>query len=173
MKKSIIFLLILSSIFTLGKFILDNKEDNPKKHNISTKENTSLEDNNKKDNTSNKDLQKSNTNKENKSDKIIIDSEGNEYLVAIDSTVKEVVISENLSDSDKYIKLDYEKIIPIVKDIENPKNLSIFDYINLYSEVSPHIDTNMSYSELLSIASNININDFKSSYYDLIDVKND
>lgn len=172
MKKSIIFILILSSIFTLGKFILDNKEDNPKKHNISTKENTSLEDN-KKENISNKDLQKSNTNKENKSDKIVVDNEGNEYLVAIDSTVKEVVISENLSDSNKYIKLDYEKIIPIVKDIENPKHLSIFDYINLYSEVSPHIDTNMSYSELLSIASNININDFKSSYYDLIDVKND
>lgn len=173
MKKSIIFLLILSSIFTLGKFTLDNKEDNPKKHNVLTKENTSLEYNNKKDNTSNKDLQKSNTNKENKTDKIIIDSEGKKYLVAIDSTVKEVVISENLSDSDKYIKLDYEKIIPIVKDIENPKNLSIFDYVNLYSEVSPHIDTNMSYSELLSIASNINIHDFKSSYYDLIDVKND
>ena len=89
------------------------------------------------------------------------------------NTIKEVIINENLSDSDKYIKVDYEKIIPIIKDIEDPKNLSLSQYINLYSKVSPHIDTNMSYSELLSIASNININDFKSSYSNLTKEKND
>lgn len=182
MKKSIIFILLLTSIFTLGRLILDNKvENNIKKNNISTKENSSSKEDdnkslnidNKKDNTSNKNLSKTNTNEENKIDKIVVNSGSNEYIVAVDYTIKEVIINENLSDSDKYIKVDYEKIIPIIKDIEDPKNLSISQYINLYSQVSPHIDTNMSYSELLSIASNININDFKSSYSNLTKEKND
>jgi len=180
MKKSIIFILLLTSIFTLGKFILDNKvENNIKKNNISTKENSSSKEDdnnllnidNKKDNNSNKSLSKTHTNQKNKTDKIIVSTASNEYIVDVDPTIKEVVINENLSDSDKYIKVDYEEIIPIIKDIKDPKNLSISQYINLYSKVSPHIDTNMSYSELLSIASNININDLKSSYSNLTEAK--
>ena len=51
-----------------------------------------------------------------------------------------------------------------VKDIKESTSLSIPQYINIYSKVYKHIDTNMTYRELLSLASNLNILDLKSEY---------
>lgn len=92
-------------------------------------------------------------------------------LIAVDSASKELIINENISDSNKYIKIDYEEILPVISDIEDYKNLSIPQYISLYNKISPHIDTNMSYSELLSLASSININDLKSNYNEFIKIQ--
>ena len=39
------------------------------------------------------------------------------------------------------------------------------------NKISPYIDTNMSYSELLSLASSININDLKSNYNEFIKIQ--
>ena len=92
-------------------------------------------------------------------------------LYQLTTIQKKIVINENLNTSDKYIKANYEKIIPIIKNIEDPKNLSISQYIDLYSKISPYLDTNMSYTELFSIVSNININNLKSNYYNLSKTK--
>ena len=110
-------------------------------------------------------------NKDESNENILVDVGDNEYLVAVDSTSKELVINENISDSNKYIKIDYKEILPVISNIEDYKNLSIPQYISLYNKVSPHIDTNMSYSELLSLASSININDLKSNYNEFIKIQ--
>ena len=95
---------------------------------------------------------------------ILINAGENEYIVVVDETNKEITISENIYNSDKYIKLDYEEVLPIIKDIQEPTSLSIPQYINIYSKIYKHIDTNMTYSELLSLSSNLNIIDLKSEY---------
>ena len=64
-----------------------------------------------------------------------------------------------------------EEILPVISDIQDYNNLSIPQYISLYNKISPHIDTNMSYSELLSLASSININDLKSNYNEFIKIQ--
>ena len=110
-------------------------------------------------------------NNDESSENILVDVGDNEYLVAVDSASKELIINENISDSNKYIKIDYEEILPVISDIEDYKNLSIPQYISLYNKISPHIDTNMSYSELLSLASSININDLKSNYNEFIKIQ--
>ncbi|WP_296644638.1 hypothetical protein, partial [Romboutsia sp. 13368] len=65
----------------------------------------------------------------------------------------------------------YKEILPVVKNIDDPKNMSIPEYISLYKEISPYISTNMSYSELLSLASSIDINDLKSNYSEFIKIQ--
>lgn len=177
MKKIITFIIILGCILPLGKSLLDSQleSNNDKdKTSISKNSSSSKEDDSTLLDIYNKEKKESDStsseidNNENKeSNSILVNAGYNEYVVAVDYNTKEVIINENLHDSDKYIKVDYEKILPVLKNIDDPKNLSISQYINLYNKVSPHIDTNMSYSELLSIASNININDLKSSYNNL------
>lgn len=177
MKKIITFIIILGCILPLGKSILDSQlESNNGKNKTSISKNSSsskeddstlLDIYNKEKKESDSTSSEIDNNKNKKSDSILVNDGYNEYVVAVDYNTKEVIINENLHDSDKCIKVDYEKILPVLKNIDDPKNLSISQYINLYNKVSPHIDTNMSYSELLSIASNININDLKSSYNNL------
>ena len=180
MKKFICYILILICIFTFGKYILNNQFNNTyekdktsidKDYSSSKEKNeteTNIDNKEESDNTLS-DLENSNKNKE--YNNILVTSGENEYIVAFDQNTEEVVINENLSDSDKYIKLDYKEILPVLKNIDDPKSLSISEYINLYKEISPYISTNMSSSELLSLASSIDINDLKSSYNKFIKIQ--
>ena len=173
MKKFITFIVILGCIFPLGKLILNTIPDNySKKQELSineTKSQPSSPRENENSSTHIDDFIDTNNNESNES--MLVDVGDNEYLVALDSNSKELVINENISDSDKYIKVNYKEIIPVISDIKDYKNLSISQYISLYNKFSPYIDTNMSYSELLSLASSININDLKSNYSEFIKIQ--
>lgn len=173
MKKFITFIVILGCIFPLGKLILNTIPDNySKKQELSineTKSQPSSPRENENSSTHIDDFIDTNNNESNES--MLVDVGDNEYLVALDSNSKELVISENIYDSDKYIKVNYKEILPVISDIKDYKNLSISQYINLYNKISPYIDTNMSYSELLSLASSININDLKSNYSEFIKIQ--
>lgn len=173
MKKFITFIVILVCIFPLGKLILGTIPDNySKKQELSinkTESQPSSPKENENLSTHTDDFIDTNNNESNES--MLVDVGDNEYLVAVDSNSKEVVINENISDSDKYIKVNYKEILPVISDIKDYKNLSISQYISLYNKISPYIDTNMSYSELLSLASSININDLKSNYSEFIKIQ--
>ena len=68
-------------------------------------------------------------------------------------------------------KLQFTKMIhtaDLIRHKRDYKDLSIPQYISLYNKFSSHMDTNMSYGELLSLVSNININDLKSNYSELM-----
>ena len=166
MKRLLSIIIILGSIFSLGKFIL---ESNIERDNMSINQGSSFEKENKSLSSNNEDSQYNNSLLEanytdNKIEGILVNSGENEYIVAVDEIKKEIIINENIYNSDKYIKVDYEEVLPIKKDIKEPTSLSIPQYINIYSKVYKHIDTNMTYRELLSLASNLNILDLKSEY---------
>ena len=169
MKKLLSLIIILGGIFTLGNFILDNKiENNIEKDNTSINQyspqndDTYLNSNNEDYKDNNSSLDTNDTS--NKMESILLSAGETEYIVAVDETNKEVTINENIYNSDKYIRVNYEEVLPIIKDIKEPTSLSIPQYINIYSKVYKHIDTNMTYRELLSLASNLNILDLKSEY---------
>ena len=147
MKKFIAFIVILVCLFPLKNFLLNTTSD---EYNTSKKED------------SNKTNPQTFSSKENES--LLVDIGEKEYIVSVDSNSKEVVINENIYDSDKYIKINYEELVPMLDDVKDYKDLSIPEYISLYNKFSSHMDTNMSYGELLSLVSNININDLKSNY---------
>ena len=147
MKKFIAFIVILVCLFPLKNFLLNTTSD---------EYNTNKKEDSKKTNP------QTFSSKENES--ILVDIGEKEYIVSVDSNSKEVVINENIYDSDKYIKINYEELVPILDDVKDYKDLSIPEYISLYNKFSSHMDTNMSYGELLSLVSNININDLKSNY---------
>ena len=147
MKKFIAFIVILVCLFPLKNFLLNT---------------TSYEYNTNKKEDSKKTNPQTFSSKENES--LLVDIGEKEYIVSVDSNSKEVVINENIYDSDKYIKINYEELVPMLDDVKDYKDLSIPEYISLYNKFSSHMDTNMSYGELLSLVSNININDLKSNY---------
>lgn len=173
MKKFITFIVILVCIFPLGKLILGTIPDNYNKKQELSINKTESQPSSPKENenlsTHIDDFIDTNNNESNES--MLVDVGDNEYLVALDSNSKELIISENIYDSDKYIKVNYKEILPVISDIKDYKNLSISQYISLYNKISPYIDTNMSYSELLSLASSININDLKSNYSEFIKIQ--
>ena len=173
MKKFIAFIVILVCIFPIGKVLLNTIPNNHNKNQESSinKINSQPSSSKENENSSTPTDNFVDINKDESNENILVDVGDNEYLVAVDSTSKELIINENISDSNKYIKIDYEEILPVINDIEDYKNLSIPQYISLYNKVSPHIDTNMSYSELLSLASSININDLKSNYSEFIKIQ--
>ena len=173
MKKFIAFIVILVCIFPIGKILLNTIPNNHNKNQESSIDKTNPQPSSSKENK-NESTPTDNfvdINKDESNENILVDVGDNEYLVAVDSASKELVINENISDSNKYIKIDFDEILPVISDIEDYKNLSIPQYISLYNKVSPHIDTNMSYSELLSLASSININDLKSNYSEFIKIQ--
>ena len=173
MKKFIAFIVILVCIFPIGKILLNTIPNNHNKNQESSIDKTNPQPSSSKENK-NESTPTDNfvdINKDESNENILVDVGDNEYLVAVDSASKELVINENISDSNKYIKIDYKEILPVISDIEDYKNLSIPQYISLYNKISPHIDTNMSYSELLSLASSININDLKSNYSEFIKIQ--
>ena len=173
MKKFIAFIVILVCIFPIGKILLNTIPNNHNKNQESSIDKTNPQPSSSKENK-NESTPTDNfvdINNDECNENILVDVGDNEYLVAVDSASKELVINENISDSNKYIKIDYEEILPVISDIEDYKNLSIPQYISLYNKISPHIDTNMSYSELLSLASSININDLKSNYSEFIKIQ--
>lgn len=151
MKKFIAFIVILVCLFPLKNFLLNTTSD---------EYNTNKKEDSKKTNP------QTFSSKENES--ILVDIGEKEYIVSVDSNSKEVVINENIYDSDKYIKINYEELVPMLDDVKDYKDLSIPEYISLYNKFSSHMDTNMSYGELLSLVSNININDLKSNYSELM-----
>ena len=173
MKKFIAFIVILVCIFPIGKILLNTIPNNHNKNQESSinKINSQPSSSKENENSSTPTDNFVDINKDECNENILVDVGDNEYLVAVDSASKELIINENISDSNKYIKIDYEEILPVISDIEDYKNLSIPQYISLYNKVSPHIDTNMSYSELLSLASSININDLKSNYSEFIKIQ--
>lgn len=173
MKKFIAFIVILVCIFPIGKFLLNTIHSNHNKNQESSinKINSQPSSSKETENSSTPTDSFVDINKDESNENILVDVGDNEYLVAVDSTSKELVINENISDSNKYIKIDYKEILPVISDIQDYKNLSIPQYISLYNKISPHIDTNMSYSELLSLASSININDLKSNYSEFIKIQ--
>lgn len=173
MKKFIAFTVILMCIFSLGKFLLNTIPNNYNKNQESSINKTDQQSSSSKENkNSSKHTDNfTNVNNDESNESILVDVGDNEYLVAVDSDSKEVVINENISDSNKYIKVDFDEILPVINDIKDYKNLSIPQYISLYNKISPYIDTNMSYSELLSLASSININDLKSNYNEFIKIQ--
>ena len=173
MKKFIAFIVILVCIFPIGKFLLNTIHSNHNKNQESSinKINSQPSSSKENENSSTPTDNFVDINKDESSENILVDVGDNEYLVAVDSASKELIINENISDSNKYIKIDYEEILPVISDIEDHKNLSIPQYISLYNKISPHIDTNMSYNELLSLASSININDLKSNYNEFIKIQ--
>lgn len=173
MKKFIAFIVILVCIFPIGKILLNTIPNNHNKNQESSIDKTNPQPSSSKENK-NESTPTDNfvdINKDECNENILVDVGDNEYLVAVDSASKELIINENISDSNKYIKIDYKEILPVISNIEDYKNLSIPQYISLYNKVSPHIDTNMSYSELLSLASSININDLKSNYSEFIKIQ--
>ncbi len=173
MKKFIAFIVILVCIFPIGKILLNTIPNNHNKNQESSIDKTNPQPSSSKENK-NESTPTDNfvdINKDESNENILVDVGDNEYLVAVDSASKELIINENISDSNKYIKIDYKEILPVISDIEDYKNLSIPQYISLYNKISPHIDTNMSYSELLSLASSININDLKSNYSEFIKIQ--
>ena len=173
MKKFIAFIVILVCIFPIGKILLNTIPNNHNKNQESSIDKTNPQPSSSKENK-NESTPTDNfvdINKDECNENILVDVGDNEYLVAVDSASKELVINENISDSNKYIKIDYKEILPVISDIQDYKNLSIPQYISLYNKISPHIDTNMSYSELLSLASSININDLKSNYSEFIKIQ--
>ena len=173
MKKFIAFIVILVCIFPIGKILLNTIPNNHNKNQESSIDKTNPQPSSSKENK-NESTPTDNfvdINKDECNENILVDVGDNEYLVAVDSASKELIINENISDSNKYIKIDFDEILPVISDIEDYKNLSIPQYISLYNKVSPHIDTNMSYSELLSLASSININDLKSNYNEFIKIQ--
>lgn len=151
MKKFIAFIVILVCLFPLKNFLLNTTSD---------EYNTNKKEDSKKTNP------QTFSSKENES--LLVDIGEKEYIVSVDSNSKEVVINENIYDSDKYIKINYEELVPMLDDVKDYKDLSIPEYISLYNKFSSHMDTNMSYGELLSLVSNININDLKSNYSELV-----
>ena len=173
MKKFIAFIVILVCIFPIGKFLLNTIPNNHNKNQESSIDKTNPQPSSSKENENSSTPTDKfvDINNDESSENILVDVGDNEYLVAVDSASKELIINENISDSNKYIKIDYEEILPVISDIEDYKNLSIPQYISLYNKISPHIDTNMSYSELLSLASSININDLKSNYNEFIKIQ--
>ena len=173
MKKFIAFIVILVCIFPIGKILLNTIPNNHNKNQESSinKINPQPSSSKENENSSTPTDNFVDINKDECNENILVDVGDNEYLVAVDSASKELVINENISDSNKYIKIDYKEILPVISDIEDYKNLSIPQYISLYNKISPHIDTNMSYSELLSLASSININDLKSNYNEFIKIQ--
>lgn len=173
MKKFIAFIVILVCIFPIGKILLNTIPNNHNKNQQSSinKANQQPSPSKETENSSTPTDSFVDIDNDESNENILVDVGDNEYLVAVDSTSKELIINENISDSNKYIKIDYEEILPVISDIQDYKNLSIPQYISLYNKVSPHIDTNMSYSELLSLASSININDLKSNYSEFIKIK--
>lgn len=173
MKKFIAFIVILVCIFPIGKFLLNTIHSNHNKNQESSinKINSQPSSSKETENSSTPTDSFVDIDNDESSENILVDVGDNEYLVAVDSTSKELVINENISDSNKYIKVDFDEILPVISDIEDYKNLSIPQYISLYNKISPHIDTNMSYSELLSLASSININDLKSNYSEFIKIQ--
>lgn len=173
MKKFIAFIVILVCIFPIGKILLNTIPNNHNKNQESSINKTNPQPSSSKENENSSTPTDNfvDINKDESNENILVDVGDNEYLVAVDSASKELVINENISDSNKYIKIDYKEILPVISDIQDYKNLSIPQYISLYNKVSPHIDTNMSYSELLSLASSININDLKSNYSEFIKIQ--
>lgn len=173
MKKFIAFIVILVCIFPIGKILLNTIPNNHNKNQESSinKINSQPSSSKETENSSTPTDNFVDINKDESNENILVDVGDNEYLVAVDSASKELVINENISDSNKYIKIDYKEILPVISDIQDYKNLSIPQYISLYNKISPHIDTNMSYSELLSLASSININDLKSNYSEFIKIQ--
>lgn len=153
MKKFISFIVILVCLFPLKNFLLST---------TSNEYNTNKKEDSKKTNP------QTFSSKENES--LLVDIGEKEYIVSVDSNSKEVVINENIYDSDKYIKINYEELVPMLDDVKDYKDLSIPEYISLYNKFSSHMDTNMSYGELLSLVSNININDLKSNYSELVKI---
>ena len=173
MKKFIAFIVILVCIFPIGKILLNTIPNNHNKNQESSinKINSQPSSSKETENSSTPTDNFVDVNNDESSENILVDVGDNEYIVAVDSASKELIINENISDSNKYIKIDYEEILPVINDIQDYKNLSIPQYISLYNKISPHIDTNMSYSELLSLASSININDLKSNYSEFIKIQ--
>ena len=173
MKKFIAFIVILVCIFPIGKILLNTIPNNHNKNQESSINKTNPQPSSSKENENSSTPTDNfvDINKDESNENILVDVGDNEYLVAVDSASKELIINENISDSNKYIKIDYKEILPVISDIEDYKNLSIPQYISLYNKISPHIDTNMSYSELLSLASSININDLKSNYSEFIKIQ--
>ena len=173
MKKFITFIVILVCIFPIGKILLNTIPNNHNKNQESSIDKTNPQPSSSKENENSSTPTDNfvDINKDESNENILVDVGDNEYLVAVDSASKELIINENISDSNKYIKIDYEEILPVISDIQDYKNLSIPQYISLYNKISPHIDTNMSYSELLSLASSININDLKSNYNEFIKIQ--
>lgn len=173
MKKFIAFIVILVCIFPIGKILLNTIPNNHNKNQESSINKTNPQPSSSKENENSSTPTDNfvDINKDESNENILVDVGDNEYLVAVDSASKELVINENISDSNKYIKIDYKEILPVISDIQDYKNLSIPQYISLYNKISPHIDTNMSYSELLSLASSININDLKSNYSEFIKIQ--
>lgn len=173
MKKFIAFIVILVCIFPIGKILLNTIPNNHNKNQESSINKTNPQPSSSKENENSSTPTDNfvDINKDESNENILVDVGDNEYLVAVDSASKELVINENISDSNKYIKIDFDEILPVISDIQDYKNLSIPQYISLYNKVSPHIDTNMSYSELLSLASSININDLKSNYSEFIKIQ--
>lgn len=173
MKKFIAFIVILVCIFPIGKILLNTIPNNHNKNQESSinKINSQPSSSKETENSSTPTDNFVDINKDESNENILVDVGDNEYLVAVDSASKELIINENISDSNKYIKIDFDEILPVISDIEDYKNLSIPQYISLYNKISPHIDTNMSYSELLSLASSININDLKSNYNEFIKIQ--
>ena len=173
MKKFIAFIVILVCIFPIGKFLLNTIHSNHNKNQESSinKINSQPSSSKETENSSTPTDSFVGINKDKSNENILVDIGDNEYLVAVDSASKELIINENISDSNKYIKVDFDEILPVISDIQDYKNLSIPQYISLYNKISPHIDTNMSYNELLSLASSININDLKSNYNEFIKIQ--
>ena len=150
-KKFIAFIVILVCIFPIGKILLNTIPNNHNKNQESSINKTNPQPSSSKENENSSTPTDNfvDINKDESNENILVDVDDNEYIVAVDSASKELIINENISDSNKYIKIDYKEILPVISDIEDYKNLSIPQYISLYNKVSPHIDTNMSYSELL------------------------
>ena len=89
---------------------------------------------------------------------ILLSLNDNNYIVDIDSSKSEISFVKIEEGSniklDRYVSVDYEKVEPIVDSIKeaNHSEFSFFDYLSIYNKVKPHIDTNIPFSEALSLA---------------------
>ncbi len=93
-------------------------------------------------------------------DSILLSLNDDNYIVDVDTKALDVSFVKIEDGSnvtfDKYINVDYEKVAPILKSIndENQGQYSFLDYLNIYNQVKPHVDTNIPFSEGFSLVSN-------------------
>ena len=110
MKKFIAFIVILVCIFPIGKILLNTIPNNHNKNQESSIDKTNPQPSSSKENENSSTPTDNfvDINKDESNENILVDVGDNEYLVAVDSASKELVINENISDSNKYIKIDYK-----------------------------------------------------------------
>lgn len=157
MKKLFITIMIISTFLSLILISSTSKKN-------TFTDNTTINDKYNKDKTSVIVNDKNFTSNNTVNEGIIICLDDNKYLMKIDKDKPDVKLNKienNTRISEyEYVSIDSEKVLPIIDSIKKrstDKEFTIVDYINIYDEIKPYIETNIPLSKLIGLAK-----DFKS-----------